>query len=72
MGFSEDGFLSSDLKDWTTTVPEQLKDWFDLVYDVNRETMKALFGKKLSLTNNQQLMASRSTGGRDNHSKVQY
>src|SRR5258708_4800750 len=42
MAFEHEGFLSSELTDWTTATRAQFKDWFELVYNLNRDAMKLL------------------------------
>jgi Family of unknown function (DUF5677) len=42
MEFEDEGFLSPELTDWTTATRAQFKDWFELVYDLNRDAMKIL------------------------------
>jgi Family of unknown function (DUF5677) len=42
MAFEDEGFLSSELTDWTSATRAQFKDWFELVYDLNRDAMKLL------------------------------
>jgi len=42
MAFEDEGFLSSELTDWTTATRAQFKDWFELVYELNRDAMKLL------------------------------
>jgi hypothetical protein len=42
MAFSEIGFLSPSLADWSKAARSQFKDWFDLVDGLNKEAVKLL------------------------------